>query len=412
MGDRGYSVVRSLAQRPPFGGKGPLLGHLDLELTERCNNACLHCYINRPAHDVRATRREQTAGEWQEILRQAAELGAMSVRFTGGEPLLRHDFADIYLYARRLGLKVMLFTNARLITPELANLLARVPPLKKVEVSAYGMRPESYDAVACVPGAFTEFRRGVELLLERQVPLVIKSVLLPPNRNEMGEFEAWAASLPGMDRLPAYSMFLDLRARRDSPAKNQRIAALRLTPMEGLALLTRDEGTYLHSMAQMAAQFMGPQEDRLFDCGAGEAGCVDAYGMYQMCLLLRHPNMVYDLKRGTLRHALTEVFTTLRETRATNPAYLERCARCFLKGLCEQCPAKSWMEHGTLDTPVEYLCQVAHTQARYLGLLADAERAWQVRDWRGRIDRLVQEAKGSRTEAFRAAIPSGCEGER
>ena len=72
---------------------------------------------------------------------------------------------------------------------------------------------------------------------------------------------------------------------------------------------------------------------------------------------------------------------------ATNPLYLERCARCFLHGLCEQCPAKSWMEHGTLDTPVEYLCQVAHAQARYLGLLEEGERAWEVPDWQQRLAR-------------------------
>jgi hypothetical protein len=72
------------------------------------------------------------------------------------------------------------------------------------------------------------------------------------------------------------------------------------------------------------------------------------------------------------------------------PGGLERCARCFLKGLCEQCPAKSWTEHGTLDTPVEYLCQVAHAQALYLGLLTEGEHALEIAYWRARIDRLAQ----------------------
>jgi radical SAM protein with 4Fe4S-binding SPASM domain len=412
MGDQGYVVVRSLSQQPLFGGKGPLLGHLDIELTERCNNACIHCYINLPAGDAHAARRELTAGQWHDILRQAADLGALSVRFTGGEPLLRPDFPEIYLSARRLGLKVTLFTNARLITPELADLFARVPLLRKIEISVYGMRPESYDAVACAPGAYAEFRRGVDLLLARQIPFGVKSVLLPPNRDESDDFEAWAAAIPGMDRQPGYSVFLDLRARRDSLAKNRRITELRCSPEEGLALMARREDSYRKSTAQFAAGFMAPQGDRLFACGAGEAGCVDAYGMYQMCMLLRHPDTVYDLKQGTLREALTEFFPRLRETRATNPEYLERCARCFLKGLCEQCPAKSWTEHGTLDTPVEYLCQVAHAQARYLGLLNGGERAWEIADWRARIDTLVQEVQGSGAEASRAAISSGCGGER
>jgi sulfatase maturation enzyme AslB (radical SAM superfamily) len=74
--------------------------------------------------------------------------------------------------------------------------------------------------------------------------------------------------------------------------------------------------------------------------------------------------------------------------KATNPLYLERCARCFLRGFCEQCPAKSWSEHGTLDTPVEYFCRVAHAQARFLGLVMENERAWDVRDSEERIQNL------------------------
>jgi len=92
------------------------------------------------------------------------------------------------------------------------------------------------------------------------------------------------------------------------------------------------------------------------------------------------------LHEGSLKEALTNFFPRLREeTRAANPDYLARCARCFLKGLCEQCPAKSWAEHGALDTPVEYFCRVAHAQALDLGLLFPGERSWQVADWQERI---------------------------
>jgi hypothetical protein len=87
---------------------------------------------------------------------------------------------------------------------------------------------------------------------------------------------------------------------------------------------------------------------------------------------------------------LTDFFPRLRELRAANPEYLRRCVRCFLKGLCEQCPAKSWAEHGTLDTPVAYYCAVAHAQARDLGLLGEHEQGWEVMDWRERIERLVE----------------------
>ena len=51
------------------------------------------------------------------------------------------------------------------------------------------------------------------------------------------------------------------------------------------------------------------------------------------------------------------------------------------------------MEHGTLDTPVEYLCEAAHAEARYLGLLSEGERAWEVAgvaDWRARVNQLTE----------------------
>ena len=85
--------------------KRPLLTHLDMELTERCNNNCIHCYINRSADDVYAKEKELNTEEIKRILREAAALGCLSVRFSGGEPLLREDFCEVYVFARKLGLK-------------------------------------------------------------------------------------------------------------------------------------------------------------------------------------------------------------------------------------------------------------------------------------------------------------------
>jgi radical SAM protein with 4Fe4S-binding SPASM domain len=315
-------------------------------------------------------------------------LGALSVRITGGEPLLREDFAEIYLYARQLGLKVLLYTNARLITPQLAELFTRIPPLKKIEITVYGMSPETYDAIACAPGAFLEFRRGVDLLLEKDVPFIIKAALLPQFKAEVEAFETWAGTIPWMDKPSSYSMFFELRGRRDSQQRNKLIENLRVTPDEGLRILNRDADFYRQEMTQFCTRFMGPAGEKLFTCGAGLGGCIDAYGRFQPCMLLRSPELSYDLRNGSLRDALEDFFPKMRAIEAENPAYLERCARCFLHGLCDQCPTKSWPENGTLDTPVEYLCQVAHARARDLGLLTAGEKAWEVEDWQARVRQL------------------------
>jgi MoaA/NifB/PqqE/SkfB family radical SAM enzyme len=172
------------------------LSSLNIELTERCNNDCIHCCINLPANDRVAKAREMTTGQVKSILIEAAARGCLQVRFTGGEPLLRPDFEELYLCARRLGLKVLIFTNARLITPQLADLLSHIPPLVFMEITVYGMHKESYETVSRVPGSFAQFRRGVDLLLERKIPFVVKSAFLPPNKTEMDEFEAWAGTIP------------------------------------------------------------------------------------------------------------------------------------------------------------------------------------------------------------------------
>ena len=375
---------------PLWQNKHPLLNRLDMELTERCNNNCIHCYINLPANDLTARNRELSTSEIKNILIEAASLGCLTVRFTGGEPLLREDFEELYLFTRRLGLKIIIFTNATLITQHLADLFVRIPPLEKIEVSIYGMKRSSYEAVTRVPGSFEAVWRGINLLLENKMPFVVKNALLPPNKEEMDKFENWASTIPWMNGPPSYSMFFDHRCRRDSEEKNLVIKRLRLSPEEGLKMFTKKKEEYFRVIREFCSKFTRPTGECLFSCGAGKSGgCVDAYGLFQLCMLLRHPATAYNLKKGSLNDAMTNFFPKVRKMKAAHTSYLARCARCFLKGLCEQCPAKSWMEHGSLDTPVEYLCEIAHAQATYLGLLKKDEMAWEITDWEKRITLLL-----------------------
>jgi radical SAM protein with 4Fe4S-binding SPASM domain len=402
MPNESYVTKKTIDKFSLWKDSRPLLGNLDIELTERCNNNCLHCCINLPADNPAAKERELSAEEIKKILTEAVSLGCLSVRFTGGEPLLREDFEELYVFARKLGLKVLLFTNAALITVHLIELFARIPPLEKIEVTIYGMKKSSYEAVSRVSGSYDAAWQGINLLLEHKIPFVVKGALLPSNKDEIDEFESWAATIPWMDKPPSYSMFFDLHCRRDHE-KNQLIKGLRHSPEQGLKVLIRRKDKYLKGMKKFCSKFTRPPGDGLFSCGAGVGGgCVDAYGNFQLCMMLRHPDTVYpirkilsngvnNLKNGSLKDALVNFFPKVRKMKALNPKYLARCAKCFLKGLCEQCPAKSWGEHGTLDTPVEYLCKIAHTQARYLGLLKQKEAAWEVKDWKERIEEFCGE---------------------
>lgn len=378
MGNIAYVQKRDITKLKFRNNAEPLFIRMDIELTERCNNNCIHCYINLPKGDTAVKKKELSTEELKNILKEAVSLGCLRVKFTGGEPLLRNDFEEIYIFARRLGLGVAIFTNATLITPHLAGLLKRTPALEKMEVSIYGMKKESYEAVTRTVGSFEAAWQGINLLLEYKIPFEVRSAVLPSNEEEIDEFETWAATIPWMTRPPSYAMFFNLRPRRDDEAKNRLIQTLRLNAGKGLKFLTRRKKEYIKEMKQFCSKSTQPHGDKLFSCNAGCGNCcLDAYGVLQLCITLRHPDCVYDLRNGSLKDALTNFFPKIREKKAVNPQYLNRCARCFLKDLCGQCPAMSWMEYGALDTPVEYLCEIASIQARFLGLLREGGKAWQ-----------------------------------
>ena len=110
-----------------LGGRRYPLG-ATFELTERCNLRCLHCYIQQPAGSPEAASRELTLPQVRTVLDKMADAGCMFLVLTGGEPLLRPDFPEIWRHAKGKGMLTTLFTNGTLLTPQIADLLGEYRP--------------------------------------------------------------------------------------------------------------------------------------------------------------------------------------------------------------------------------------------------------------------------------------------
>ncbi len=385
-----YIVHQSLNDFFSNHQKSSMPSRLDMELTERCNNNCIHCYINQEENNKELIDKELTTKALKDIITKAANIGVMSIRFTGGEPLLRTDFKEIYLFTKQLGIKITLFTNATLIDKEMSELFKRYPPGDKIEVTLYGLSKRKYEKISRKPGTYKKAMNGINLLLDAKIPFIIKSIYITGKQEEIKKFEEFSKLIPHMDRNPIFSMNFDLRARRDSTKKNDFIKSLRTSPEDTIRIIARKKQEYKNSMKEFVAKFMGPAKDSIFSCGCGKGGSIDAYGFLQPCLLMRHPDTVYDLKNGTFEEAFDSFFKTLRTIRSTNLEYLEKCAKCFLDGLCERCSAKSWMEHGKLDTPVDYYCEIAHAKAELLGMIKKGEKAWEIDNYKKRIEKFLK----------------------
>ncbi len=338
-----------------------------LEVTARCNNGCRHCYINLPASDVEARQRELSLAEIGEIADQAVALGALWCLLSGGEPLLRQDFDEIYVALRRKGLLVSVFTNACLVTEEHVALFKKHPP-RDVEVTIYGVTQESYERVTRRPGSYAAFRRGLDLLLESGVKVRLKAMALRSNVHELPEIAAFCR-----ERTTGYFRFdplLHLRHDAD-PQRNEEIRAERLSPGE---IVTVEQGDEERAEALekgcdklIVPGFADHQCDHLFHCGAGNGSFVVSYdGIFRLCADLVHPDCTYDLRQGTLAQAWEDLVPRVRDLRSSNPEFLAGCRRCPIINLCLWCPAHAHLETGSLDGFSSYFCDVAHARAEAL----------------------------------------------
>lgn len=335
----------------------------DVELTARCNLNCRHCYINLPAGDRRAAKKELTAAELERIADEAVALGSVWCLLTGGEPLLRRDFFDVYLMLKKKGLLLSVFTNAAMLNEEHAAFFRQYPP-RDIEVTVYGVTKETYEAVTRVPGSFAGFMKGLDLLLESGLNVRLKAVAMKSNHKELGAIADFCRSRTR--DFFRFDPFLNLRLDGDA-GRNAEIKAERLSPEEIVAVEEGDAERFA-ALKEHCGEFIFPGRTEpdcrhLFLCGAGSRSFVVGWdGLYRICLPLVHHEMVYDLRAGTLGEAW-KAFTPRALTReARTRRFFEECAGCPITNLCMWCPAQAYLETGDLEGPVDYFCRVARAR--------------------------------------------------
>lgn len=358
-------------------GKRAPLG-FELETTARCNLDCRHCYVNVPADDGQAAARELTVAEVLELGRQAVELGALWCTLTGGEPLLRRDFAEIYLGLKRLGLLVSIYTNATLVREEHVALFRKYPP-RDIEVTVYGASAGTYEKITRRQGSYARFRHGLAMLLDSEIKVRLKAMALRSNLEELPEIARFCRERT--KDFYRFDPFLNLRTDRD-PERNRDIASERLLPEE-IASCERSDAERQGALEKRCDRLIEPlREDFFYDsclacsrqdkcelfgrlsrrliCGAGMASFFVAHdGAFRLCASLCAPGTTYDLRRGTLRQAWEQFVPSVRAIRAQGKEQLRLCRSCPIVNLCFNCPASADLECGDPEAIVPYFCSAA-----------------------------------------------------
>lgn len=337
----------------------PLSG--GIEVTQRCNLRCLHCYCRREPGDASARAEEMSFATIRHIVDQAAEMGTFSLLLTGGEPLLRPDLLDIYDYIKSKGILPILFTNGTLVTPRIAEHLAKHPPLL-IEVSLYGRTAATYESITGIAGSHARCIQGIHELVDRGMTVFLKTPAMVQNRHELDSLGQFAESLGCRFRFDA---LLNPRLEHMDDRYGPYSYGLPLQDRLDLDFADDSRAEAWASLCERTATM--PRQDTVYTCGAGLFGYfVDATGHMTMCVVGRHPK--YDLKKGTFR----EGWDLLRRTRqevVSDQAGLE-CRDCGLRAFCQQCPARAQLEYGegAATKHIEWLCELAHMRAERLGI--------------------------------------------
>jgi radical SAM protein with 4Fe4S-binding SPASM domain len=353
-----YGAFSADLHQRQSGKRAPM--QVSIEVTRRCPLECQHCYNNLPMGDQAARNREMTTEEHFKMLDELVEMGCFWLLYTGGEIFARKDFLKIYTYAKKKGFLITLFTNGTMITEKIADYLVEWPPFA-IEITLYGRTRETYEALTQIPGSYDRCLRGINLLRERGLPLKLKTVATSINKHEVVSMRQFAEEELGVE----FKIDGQINPRIDC---SQSPLAVRLTPEEVVALdLYSPKGISEYRRLAKHDLEKPPnltQIDTQYFCGGGmESFAVNAYGEMGICILSQQET--FDVRQEGLRKSWDDSLHSLRMRKRTR---LTKCIECRIQSLCAMCPANGEMENGDRETPVAFLCNVAHLRAVAVGV--------------------------------------------
>jgi len=346
----------------------PLSVHFDL--TYRCNERCVHCYLDHEDYG------ELNTQECLDALQQLANAGAFFLTFSGGEIFLRKDLEKILAEARRLQFDLSLKTNALLITPERAAMLARYG-VRRVQISIYSSEPAIHDAITKVPGSLKRSLASIPLLQKHGIHAKLACPLMKENLSAYRGVMALAEKLG----VP-YVLDLTITPMMDgshAPLQHRVSSDALLPVLQDSAL--QSCGTKFMAEDWDGAPAFGSAvssgiESSAYDdlpCSAGHNSCyISPYGDVYACVQLPMPaGNIRTQRFGEIwKHA-----PALESIRNVRESELPVCASCKIRNYCERCPGLARMEGGDLHGPYERACSLAEQKARIAGV-ANPISAW------------------------------------
>jgi len=326
------------------------LKRVHLNITEACNQQCLHCGA------VTGTKREEELKK-EEIfclIEKLMQLGVDSLAITGGEPFLRKDALEIVNYAS-LRMNTILSTNATLITPDMAHALNRTN--LTIQVSLDGATAEIHDAIRG-KGSFAKTIQGIRNIMA--------------GGSEGLDLCVTVMRLNLQDILPIVALARGMGIKGIRFLLIQRLGKARKNWSDLALSLDEQEQFYRSLYKDVIEKFPGIKIDAglqgysLQDrdtgiwCQIGRSLAITSTGDLFPCPLLTDARFsLGNLRKGVLDEI---AYSTKREQLVQDYCdrlqHLEKCKTCDWRGFCQGgCPASAYLEKGS-HLEVDGLCRL------------------------------------------------------
>ena len=317
---------------------------VQLDLTYRCNERCIHCYLDHDDHG------EMNTAEIKGLLDQMADAGVFFLTISGGEIMMRKDFFEILEHAHARTFSIKLKTNGVLIRKKEAERI-RASGVESVQISVYSHRAEVHDAITKMPGSFRQTIEAVRLLRTVGLHVTMANVLMVQNAQDYPGVRTLANELGAQCTLdPTITPMMD--GDRSILELNVDKTALREV-FRDIALVGNVE--------EFCAPPQGVDEDALdmLPCSAGHTACyVSPYGDVYPCVQFPLPS---GNVRSTKFVDIWRDSPQLKEVRSITLRDMPSCSQCTHGATCTRCPGLAYLE-GNMRGPSYQDCEKSYAR--------------------------------------------------
>lgn len=338
----------------------PLIARIQFELSSRCNERCIHCYI---PNDKKNKGFDMPTRKVKSILDEFAEMGGLHVTLSGGEAFLHKDIIEIVKYCREKDLKISVLSNLiSLRDDQIADL--KDADLSLIQVSLYSMDPQIHDLITTVKGSFERTKSAIEKLVANDVPVQISCPVMKANRKGYSEVLEYAKSL----KIKAQTDYIMI-ARADLDTENL-ANRLSLEETEELLreLIEHDTNYRENTLQQLPVsdqiKFNLERFKKQPVCGVGyDNCCITANGDVYPCAGWQN----YVLG-NVYKQSLKEIWENserIKELRKITQASFPQCLECDARDYCAMCLVRNYNESGgDMFAINHHFCDVARLNKR------------------------------------------------